>query len=514
MIKEIDIAVLPDHIHDEDYLLRKVSQRSGIKQSDINVYQIIRRSIDARKSPIYRLRVRVCSDDDWPVKQVPIRDAYRNVSEAPEVYIVGSGPAGYFAALECLVKGYKPIVLERGKDVRARRRDLRSIQQEGIVNENSNYCFGEGGAGTYSDGKLYTRSKKRGQVDQILQVLVEHGASEDILIDAQPHIGSNKLPKIIAKIRDTILAFGGDIRFEHQVTDVIIEGNVIKGVQVNEAVNFSCDRLVLATGHSARDVYEILENRNVRMEPKPFALGVRVEHRQALIDALQYGQTPRAENLPAASYKLVSNIRDQGVYSFCMCPGGLIVPAATAPGELVVNGMSMSRRDSKYANAGLVVSIEPTLWEEIGYKGPLGGMRFQQELEQKCFSFSDGTQRAPAQRLIDFVRGVSSTDLPDSSYIPGLISAPLHEILPTSIYKLMIEGIMRFEQKMQGFLTNEAVVVGIESRTSAPIRIPRDLHTYMHPDVAGFYPCGEGAGYAGGIISAAIDGQRVIQHLP
>lgn len=513
MIKEVDIAVLPDHILDEDFLLRKVSQRSGIKQSDINIYQVVRRSIDARKAPIYRLQVRVYSGDDWPEKKGSIRDTYQKVMDAPEIYIVGSGPAGYFAALECLVKGFKPIVLERGKDVRARRRDLRAIQQDGLVDENSNYCFGEGGAGTYSDGKLYTRSKKRGQVNEILQVLVEHGASEDILVDAQPHIGSNKLPKIIAQIRDTILAFGGVIKFNHKVTDLIIEDNVLKGVQVNDSVHFDCDRLVLATGHSARDVYEMLANRNVRMEPKPFALGVRVEHRQALIDSLQYGQTPRAENLPAAAYKLVSNIRDHGVYSFCMCPGGLIVPAATAPGELVVNGMSMSRRDSKYANAGLVVGIEPNLWEEMGYEGPLGGMRFQQELEQKCFSFSDGSQRAPAQRLIDFVRGVTSTDLPETSYIPGLISAPLHEILPERIYKLMIEGIMRFEQKMQGFLTNEAVVVGIESRTSAPIRIPRDVGSLMHPDVVGLYPSGEGAGYAGGIISAALDGQRIIQHL-
>ncbi len=513
MIKKIEIAVAPEMISDESAIVRKVSQYSGCKQTDINTYQILKKSIDARRDPVYRLSVEVFTGDDWPVEETSILSTYRNVAEAEEVLIIGAGPAGYFAALECIANGLKPVVIERGKDVQTRRRDLKAIHQEGIVNPNSNYCFGEGGAGTYSDGKLYTRSKKRGHVKEILKILVEHGAHQDILIDAHPHIGSNKLPAIIASIRETILQYGGEVRFDSLVTDFLIEANTIIGVQINRVQIVKCSKVVLATGHSARDIYHMLDRHGVAMEEKAFALGVRIEHKQGLIDKLQYGTTPKSEHLPAASYRLSTSIAGTGVYTFCMCPGGMIVPAATAPGELVVNGMSLSRRDSPYANAGLVVSITPGYWKELGFSGVLGGVDFQMALEKTFYAVAEGSQRAPAQRLMDFVRGVPSSDLPSTSYIPGLLLAPVHELIPESIYRLLVAGIMAFEKKMPGYLTNEAVVVGLESRTSSPVRIPRDDQSLMHTTVSGLYPTGEGAGYAGGIISAAIDGRRVIQSL-
>ncbi|MEM9848672.1 MAG: FAD-dependent protein, partial [Bacteroidota bacterium] len=417
---------------------------------------------------------------------------------------------GYFAALELIELGWKPIVLDRGKVVKDRLGDLRAIQRYGQVNPNSNYCFGEGGAGTYSDGKLYTRSHKRGSIEKVLRLLVEHGAKTDILVDAHPHIGSNKLPRIVANMRASILEHGGEVLFGKKVTDFILHKDKMKGVITNYRETYHADAVILATGHSARDIYQILHQKGINMEAKPFALGVRIEHPQALIDQIQYKQKPREQHLPASSYKLVSQVKGRGVFSFCMCPGGLIVPAATAPGELVVNGMSLSKRDSAFANSGTVVGVEKQdLQPYLDRFGAFGALALQKSVEQKVFQYGDGSQQAPAQRLDDFVKGKISDHLSKTSYLPGIYAAPLHQLLPPSIYDRLRQGILDFGKKMRGYYTNEAVVVGTESRTSAPIRIPRDRKTYMHETVTGLFPCGEGAGYAGGILSAAMDGQNV-----
>jgi len=405
--------------------------------------------------------------------------------------------------------GLKPVIIERGKDVQQRRRDLRGIQQFGTVDPNSNYCFGEGGAGTYSDGKLYTRSQKRGNIEKALKLLVEHGAQPDILVDAHPHIGSNKLPKVVAQIRATILSHGGEILFNHKVTDFIIQDGKILGVRINDKVELTGDAIILATGHSARDIYKLCHQRGIRLESKPFALGVRIEHPQPLIDEIQYNQKQREDGLPAASYKLVSQVEGRGVFSFCMCPGGLVVPAATSPGEIVVNGMSLSRRDSPYANSGTVTAVEEKDFASFADQGVFAGMAFQQSVEQKMFAAGDGSQQAPAQRLTDFVKGRVSKSLPDSSYIPGLSALPLHELLPDFIYQHLKVGVQNFGKKMRGYFTEEANVIGTESRTSSPLRIPRDPKTFMHPGMEALFPAGEGAGFAGGIISAAMDGQKV-----
>jgi hypothetical protein len=378
-----------------------------------------------------------------------------------------------------------------------------------VVNPNSNYCFGEGGAGTYSDGKLYTRSHKRGSIYKALKLLVEHGANPDILVDAHPHIGSNKLPKIVAAIRETILKFGGEIHFDSLVTDLILKDGKIQGLVVNGEKEYLANAVILATGHSARDIYELLHSKGIRLEAKPFALGVRIEHSQKLVDKIQYGQYNREANLPASSYKLTCQVDQRGVFSFCMCPGGLVVPAATSPGEIVVNGMSMSRRDSAYANSGTVVAVELEDLVDFQQYGVFAGLEFQKSVEQAMFKFGDGSQKAPAQRLTDFVKGQLSSNLPDSSYIPGLHAAPLHELLPEGIYYRLQQGVIEFGKKMKGYYTEEANVIGTESRTSSPVRIPRSRATYMHEDTEGLFPCGEGAGYAGGIISAAMDGQNV-----
>jgi hypothetical protein len=448
-----------------------------------------------------------------PQAEPAILSRFNNVAEKPSVIIVGAGPAGYFAALELIELGLKPIVLDRGKDVQARRRDLRAIQQFGIVNPHSNYCFGEGGAGTYSDGKLYTRSHKRGSIKKALELFVEHGAVSDILVDAHPHIGSNKLPQVVANMRETILNYGGEVHFDSLVTDFIVENQTMKGVIVNEKQEFLAKAVILATGHSARDIFYLLNEKHIKIEAKPFALGVRIEHHQDLIDSVQYRQNPREEHLPASSYSLVCQTmfkgKQRGVFSFCMCPGGLVVPASTAPGEIVVNGMSMSRRDSAYANSGTVVAIELEDLQDYAKHGVFAGLEFQKSVEQAMFQASDGSQRAPSQRLTDFARGKISASLPATSYIPGVLSAPMHELLPQSISTRLREGVQQFGKMMKGYYTEEANVIGTESRTSSPIRIPRDAQTYMHPDIIGFFPCGEGAGYAGGIISAAMDGQNV-----
>jgi len=509
MIKRVEIKVLPKDIEDVEKIRSEAIEKTKLPEEMINEVIIVKRSIDARsKQPWYRLQLDVYINESREIEN-NIIEHFSIVESKKQCIIVGAGPAGYFAALELIELGIQPIIFDRGKDVQARRRDLKAIQQFGKVNPHSNYCFGEGGAGTYSDGKLYTRSHKRGNIMKSLKLLIEHGAPTDILIDAHPHIGSNKLPKIVANIRETILKYGGQIHFNSLVTDFIIQNGEIKGVVVNGEEEHFAAATILATGHSARDIFKLLHQKSIKIEFKPFALGVRIEHPQPLIDKIQYRQKKREDNLPASSYKLVCQVKDRGVFSFCMCPGGLIVPASTAPGEIVVNGMSLSRRDSPFANSGTVVAVE---WDDIQpfhHHGIFAGLEFQKSVEQAMYGASDGTQRAPAMRLTDFVNGKISSTLPNTSYIPGLESTNLHELLPGFIYQRLREGIKVFGKKMNGYFTQEANVIGTESRTSSPVRIPRNKETLMHDDLNGFFPCGEGAGYAGGILSAAMDGQNV-----
>lgn len=509
MVRQLQITLNPADLGNEEILRDKICRAAAMRPEELGTYTIDRRSIDARKKPKFLLQISVYTDQDYPVPPKPVRESFKPVQNAPEVFIVGAGPAGYFAALKCLESGFKPVVIDRGKDAQSRRKDLRAIQQFSIVNPDSNYCFGEGGAGTYSDGKLYTRSKKRGSIQNVLQLLVEHGAHPDILVDAHPHIGSNKLPRIIANIRNTILEFGGQVLFEHRLEGLEIHNSKIRRVITNRG-SFPADRVILATGHSARDVYRLLLIMNIRIEAKPFALGVRIEHPQPLIDKIQYGASPRDVNLPAAAYRLSCTLKERGVFSFCMCPGGLIVPAATAPGEIVVNGMSLSRRDSAYANSGMVVSVAVEDAIRHGYRGPLGCMDYQSSVERSMFESGDGSQKAPAQRLGDFIKAIKSSELPSTSYIPGLLSQRLDQLLPKDIYEHLKRAFAYFGERMPAFITNDAIVVGVESRTSAPIRIPRHPDTLQHPQIEGLFPCGEGAGYAGGIVSAAMDGQQVV----
>ena len=506
MSEIIEIKIAPEHIDDNEFIENILSKKWQAFQTE--QWHIVRKSIDARKKkPFYLLRVQQGKRAARLSHKEELRS--KDVKDAQEVHIIGAGPAGYFAALECISLGLKPIILERGKDVQRRRRDLKAIQQDHIVHPHSNYCFGEGGAGTYSDGKLYTRSHKRGRIQTVLEMLYDHGAPEDILIDAHPHIGSNKLPKIIAELRDTILAAGGDIHFDSFVTDLDLEDGQIVRIQLESGKTYSVEKLILATGHSARDIFYLLDEKGIRIEAKDFAIGLRIEHPQKFIDARQYNMSPRSENLPAAPYRLNTQVAGNGVFSFCMCPGGLIVPAATAAGELVVNGMSLSKRDSPYANSGLVTSISVDELASHGYSGVFACVDFQREIEQKLFKNGDGSQKVPAQRVRDFVQAKISESLPDSSYIPGLYSAPLHSLLPSFVYDRLRQGILDFDKKMKDYIHDDAIVVGIESRTSSPIRIPRDRESFTHPDVKGLYPCGEGAGYAGGILSACMDGIRV-----
>ena len=521
MPQVVEIVLLPAERQDMALLRQKAARQTGLRPDQIFHLEILKSSLDARsRQPVYRIRAEVYAQGDVFTPEPAILEGFRPVDGKKKVIIIGAGPAGYFAALELLELGIKPIVLDRGKDVRERRRDLRAIQQFGEVNPHSNYCFGEGGAGTYSDGKLYTRSVKRGDVHKALRLLVEHGSKSDILTEAHPHIGSNKLPAVVQNIRETILHYGGEVHFGQCVTDLILANGAsdIRGVITQTVPSTShqppsrewlADAVILATGHSARDIYRLLHARGIRIEPKPFALGVRVEHPQPLIDNIQYKRNLRDEHLPAASYSLVCQVGGRGVFSFCMCPGGLIVPAATAPGEIVVNGMSMSRRDSPYANSGVVTSVEPEDLAPWSKHGVFAAMALQEEVEQRLFKAGDGSQKGPALRLPDFIRGALSADLPRSSYIPGLYPAPVFDLLPPFIYRRLREGLAEFGKTMRGFYTEEATVVATESRTSAPVRIPRDAATLMHPEVNNLFPCGEGAGYAGGIISAAMDGQNV-----
>ncbi len=505
----VEIRIPHNKIEDDNFIREKIRAKKKNLGKHF-FYHILKRSIDARQKIIYYLlRVEISN------QKIKVQDFYNLISNYPalnpnkEVLIIGAGPAGYFAALECLRLGIKPIVLDRGKDVRARRRDLKAIQQDHKVNPHSNYCFGEGGAGTYSDGKLYTRSHKRGKIQNVLELLVAHGAHRDILVEAHPHIGSNKLPGIVSKIRETIESNGGEVIFNCWITDLILEDGKLRGAINYDGKEFRANATIIATGHSARDMYKLLDDKKINIEAKPFAIGVRVEHPQVLIDKIQYKQEPRSEFLPAAPYKLVSQVEGKGVFSFCMCPGGLIVPAATSPGEIVVNGMSLSKRDSPFANSGVVTEISLEDLSANGYTGTFAGLDLQKSIEQKVFEIGDGSQKAPAQRLLDFIEGKDSTDLPKTSYIPGIYPAQISEVFPEWIHQRLREGLNMFGKKMKSYLTNEAIVVATESRTSSPIKIPRNRESYMHDDLVGFFPCGEGAGYAGGILSAAMDGQNV-----
>ncbi len=507
MKTQLEIVLSPENINDKIALYNAAA--NILKTDPAEIYSVIprRRSIDARRyRPVYKILCDVFVNENPPADDSKIK--YEHIKGDKKVIIVGFGPGGMFAALRSIELGIKPVVIERGKDVQSRRRDLKAIQQNHHVNAESNYCFGEGGAGTYSDGKLYTRATKRGDVRKILNILVQHGANPDILIDTHPHIGSNKLPKIIQAIRETVIQNGGEIHFESKLTDLIIKDKKVFGVVVNGDTEITGDSVILATGHSARDVFELLNQKNIKVEPKPFAMGVRIEHPQALINEIQYHTKIKHDNLPAASYNISCDVGGRGVYSFCMCPGGIIIPAATSPGEIVVNGMSLSRRDSPFANAGFVVTVEEKDWISYGEKYPFGGLFLQKEVEQLAFKLANNTQSAPAQRVTDFVRNKFSSNLPETSYIPGITPAPLHETLPGFIVSGLKEALFKFDKKMKGYYSEEAVMLAVESRTSSPIRIPRDKETFMHVEIDGLFPCGEGAGYAGGIVSASIDGEN------
>ncbi|MCF6212899.1 MAG: FAD-binding protein [Flavobacteriaceae bacterium] len=509
MVKNIQIRITIYEAQQKNILVRKAARNLGIAEKEIRGVKVLRKSVDARKEKVlfnYKLAIYI----NEPVSESSnyIFD-YKDVSKAKEIHIIGFGPAGMFAALRCLELGFKPIVLERGKNVQDRRKDLRAINQFQTVDKDSNYCFGEGGAGTYSDGKLYTRSLKRGDVRRIFEILVSHGATEQILVDAHPHIGTNKLPHIVAHIRETILKFGGEIHFESRVIDFVVKQGKVQSLQLQNGIEMTAKAIILATGHSARDIYYLLNKKDIALKAKSFAMGVRVEHPQQIIDSIQYHcKGERNAILPAASYNLVHQVGGRGVYSFCMCPGGFIVPAATAPGEVVVNGMSPSRRNNPFANSGIVVEIdaEKDLYK-YGKHGALKGLEFQKDLEKLAFNAGGRSQVAPAQRLTDFVEGRLSNDLNLTSYQPGLKSAPLHSLLPKIIGGRLRKGFAEFGKKMKGFYTAEANVVGVESRTSSPVTIPR-TEKLVHPDIQGLYPCGEGGGYAGGIVSAAMDGER------
>ena len=509
MVKDIQLRVTLKEEERSDILAIKSAQFLDIKRDDITGIKVLRKSIDARKSKIilnYKLAVYI--KEALPETSAYQFD-YKDVTKSKSIHIIGFGPAGMYAALRCIELGFKPIVLERGKNVKERRRDLKAINQDHIVNEDSNYCFGEGGAGTYSDGKLYTRSLKRGDVRRIFENLVFHGATDQILIDAHPHIGTNKLPKVVQNIRETILKYGGEIHFETRVTDFIIKDNTIKAIQLNNKNEIPVSKVILATGHSARDIFYLLHKKQIALEAKSFAMGVRVEHPQHIIDSIQYHCSGnRHELLPAASYGLVQQVNERGVYSFCMCPGGFIVPAATANGEVVVNGMSPSKRNNLYANSGIVVEINvDTDLHKYEQFGPLKGLEYQKNLERLAFTSGGRSQVAPAQRLTDFVEGKLSKDLNPTSYQPGLKSAPMHSLLPKFIGSRLRKGFEAFGKKMKGYYTEEANIVGVESRTSSPVSIPRTTHL-AHPQISNLFPCGEGGGYAGGIVSAAMDGER------
>lgn len=509
MSKEIQITVLPE-IHADESLLKQAIQKEGSFIEPFS-FKILKRSIDARKRPIkYLLKIEVFENEVVPKRKQTFVE--NNVSSASEIHIIGAGPAGIFAGLKAIELGLKPIIFERGKDVRARRRDLAQIHKQHIVNPESNYCFGEGGAGTYSDGKLYTRSKKRGNILQVLDWFVDFGASEDILKEAHPHIGTNRLPGIIQNMRETIIRCGGSVIFDSKLTNITIENNKVIAIEINDNQAIEVQHLILATGHSARDIFELLYKLKVKIQAKPFALGVRIEHPQSVINNIQYHGCSNDDLLPPASYSWVEQVRGMGVYSFCMCPGGIIAPCATAVNEVVTNGWSPSKRNNPFANSGVVVQVGP---EDLpgDSNDPFICLNYQKAVEQKCWEAAGKTQAVPAQRLSDFIIFRKSADLPTSSYQPGIVSVNLHDVLPELISSRLREAFLEISKKMKGYMTSEAVLHAPESRTSSPIQIPRNSETLEHIEIQGLYPCGEGAGYAGGIVSAAIDGMKCIEKI-
>ena len=516
MQKKITIRLTPAEANDDAAIKRKIAQLESAKESSVSGFQIIKKSIDARgKQVIFNLSVNAFFNEPFH-PETKFDFSFKDISQSKKsTLIIGAGPAGLFAALKLIENGIKPLILERGKDVKSRRRDLATLNKQGIVNPESNYCFGEGGAGTYSDGKLYTRSNKRGDINRILQLFIQFGAPENIGYDAHPHIGTNKLPQIITAMREQIIECGGEVFFEKKVVDFKLLGNKIEGVITADGDTFKADEYIIATGHSARDIFELLHQKNILIEAKPFALGVRVEHPQSLINKIQYHCESRGDYLPPASYSLVEQVNKKGVFSFCMCPGGIIAPASTNPNELVVNGWSPSKRNNPYANSGMVVPI--TLEDafsmmkpkKIEPNHPLVFMYFQQLIEQKAYEAGGGNFVAPAQRMTDFCNKKISGLIPKNSYLPGLQSADLTTVLPSFISEILSAGFRLFGKKMKGYFTEEAILVATESRTSSPVRIPRNETTLNHPQFENLYPCGEGAGYAGGIVSAAMDGERI-----
>ena len=509
MSEELLLQVTPEIAANELLLKDYLAKQMKVSVNEIQHVSILKRSIDARQKTV-RINLKVLiflKGEKFEQTKFQLPD-YKNVSDAQEVIVVGAGPAGLFAALQLVELGLKPIVIERGKDVRGRRRDLKAINVDHIVDEDSNYCFGEGGAGTYSDGKLYTRSKKRGDVTRILELFVAFGATPDILVDAHPHIGTNKLPQIIQDIREKIIEFGGQVLFETRLTDILIKNNEVQGIVTQKGDTILANKIILATGHSARDIYEMLDRKKVFIEAKPFALGVRAEHPQSLIDSIQYSCDYRGEHLPPAPYSIVKQVNGRGMYSFCMCPGGVIAPCATSPGEVVTNGWSPSKRDQATANSGIVIELKLEDFKPFAKFGALAGMEFQKSIEQKAWHLAGETQKVPAQKMIDFTQNRVSSEIPKTSYVPGTTSVEMGQVFPGFLSQILREGFTEFGKSMRGYLTNEAVIHAPESRTSSPVRIPREILTYEHLQIKGLYPCGEGAGYAGGIISAAIDGEK------
>ncbi len=508
MRKEVEIPMTPMQAADPTLWKAAIAGVLRIAPGRIRSITPLLRSVDARgKNVKVRLKAEIIIDEPPVTNTRLVKKTYTDVSKQPEVIIVGAGPAGLFAALTLLEHGLKPVVLERGKEVQLRKLDIAALNRDHIVNPDSNYCFGEGGAGTYSDGKLYTRSNKRGNVADILATLVLHGANEDILIDSHPHIGTDKLPAVVQAIRTTLLEHGAEIHFNCRVNNIIIKSGKATGVETLEGQRYEGIAVILATGHSARDIYELLHRKHIHLEAKSFALGVRAEHPQELIDTIQYhSKPPRDPYLPAAPYSLVKQVDGRGVFSFCMCPGGIMVPSATAEGQVVINGMSNSKRNSPYANSGIVTSVEPSDYAHLSEFGPLAGLEFQRRIEEACWNAGGMRQSAPAQRITDFVAGKISQGIPANSYHPGTTSAPLHEILPSFIASRLQKAFVLFGQQMKGYFCNEAIILGTESRTSSPVRIPRDPESLEQVEIKKLYPCGEGAGYAGGIVSSAMDG--------
>ena len=529
MQQTLQLKLLPSEAATDSAVREHAARAAAVPVKDISGFYLLKRSIDARGRQVHiMLTLHVFINEPYQDREHIKLHFPELPNAAKKVIIIGAGPAGLFAALKLIEKGIRPILLERGKDVRSRRRDLALLNKEGIINPESNYCYGEGGAGTYSDGKLYTRSTKRGDIGRILHLFVQFGAENNILYDAHPHIGTNKLPQIIQAMRQQITDSGGVLLFEKKVTGLILQGDRIKEVRTADGDQFEADNVILATGHSARDIFHLLHQEKILIAAKPFALGVRIEHPQSLIDSIQYGVQPgqlissgdeprekgvKTPWLPPSSYNLVEQVRGKGVFSFCMCPGGIIAPASTAPGELVVNGWSPSKRNNPFSNSGIVVSVEEKDWSAFEKHGPLAALYFQQSVEQKAFEGGGGKFVAPAQRMTDFVARKTSGSLPSCSYVPGLHSTPLQEVLPPLIYESLRLGFTAFGKKMKGYFTDEAVVVATESRTSSPVRIPRDPESLQHPQIKNLYPCGEGAGYAGGIVSAAMDGERVADRI-